>query len=300
LREDVCVATRFNLIHGDCIKGMAQLTENSVDVVVTSPPYNLGIKYGKYDDRLLRDEYLAWSLQWVAEVRRVLKEDGSFFLNVGAAPSNPLLPHQIVLALSETFVLQNTFHWIKSITVETRKGEQISAGHFKPIQSKRFVTDCHEFVFHLTKTGNTKIDRLGVGVPYSDKSNIKRWAHTGGSDKRCRGNNWFVPYETINSRQKDRPHPATFPVALAENCIRVHGIRPELVVMDPFLGIGHSAVAAKNCDVARFIGFEIDEEYLNEARANVKSLEIRNEQPKLPNKADNKVKTGLAKSPERD
>jgi site-specific DNA-methyltransferase (adenine-specific) len=265
------MTTRFDLVHGDCIEGMSRLEKNSVDVVVTSPPYNLGIKYGKYDDTQRRDEYLAWSHKWAAQVHRVLKDDGSFFLNVGAAPSNPLLPHQLILELTKLFVLQNTFHWIKSVTVETRSGEKISTGHFKPLSSERYVTDCHEYIFHLTKTGDTKLDRLSIGVPYADKSNIARWGHTNGRDKRCRGNNWFVPYKTIRSREKQRPHPATFPVELAEWCIRLHGCKPDLVVMDPFLGIGHAALAAKKCSVARFIGFEIDEEYLAEARVNVDS-----------------------------
>src|ERR1041385_5089193 len=113
-------STRFELRNDDCVRGMSRLPENFVDVVVTSPPYNLGIKYGKYNDRPLREEYLAWSLTWAAQVKRVLKDDGSFFLNVGSAPSNPLLPHQLVLEMTKLFVLQNTFHWIKSITVETR------------------------------------------------------------------------------------------------------------------------------------------------------------------------------------
>jgi site-specific DNA-methyltransferase (adenine-specific) len=264
------MATRMELIHGDCVKGMSRLGRNSVDVVITSPPYNLGVKYGKYDDRQMRDEYLAWSSDWASQVQRVLKTSGSFFLNLGAAPSNPLLPHQLILQLTKFFVLQNTFHWIKSITVETRQGEQISAGHFKPISSRRYVTDCHEYVFHLTRTGSTLIDRLGIGVPYADKSNISRWAHTKGGDKRCRGNNWFIPYKTIRSRKEQRPHPATFPVELAAQCLRLHGCRPGLVVMDPFLGIGHSAVAAKQCGAGRFIGFEIDKEYLAEARINVR------------------------------
>jgi site-specific DNA-methyltransferase (adenine-specific) len=75
-----------------------------------------------------------------------------------------------------------------------------------------------------------------------------------------------VPYKTIRSREEQRPHPATFPVELAEQCIRLHGGEAGLVVMDPFLGIGHSALAAKRCGVAKFIGFEIDAEYLGEAK----------------------------------
>ncbi len=259
--------TEFILKVEDCIAGMRKLAEESVDIVVTSPPYNLGIKYSKYDDARQWDDYWRWTLDWTGEVKRVLKAEGSFFLNVGACPSNPLLPHEMAVRLRDLFVLQNTFHWIKSITVETKDGEQISAGHFKPIQSQRFVNDCHEYVFHLTKTGDTVLDRLALGVPYMDKSNIARWGHTQGRDLRCRGNNWFIPYRTICDRSKDRPHPATFPVQLAVNCIKLHGERAGLVMLDPFLGIGHSALAAQECGVRQFIGFDIDPEYVEVARA---------------------------------
>ena len=257
--------THIKLIHGDCLIQMRDLPADSVDVVVTSPPYNLGINYGKYDDTSSREEFLKWTVERCREVRRLLKPNGSFFLNVGAAPSNPMFPHEVVLALRDLFVLQNTFHWIKSITVETRDGQTISAGHFKPINSQRFVTDCHEFVFHLTKNGDVPLDRLALGVEYADKSNIARWGHTGGQDKRCRGNNWFIPYKTILSRNKERPHPATFPMQLAEWCIRLHGRNSELTVLDPFLGIGNAAAAARACGVAQFIGIEIDEQYLGVA-----------------------------------
>jgi site-specific DNA-methyltransferase (adenine-specific) len=261
--------TKFKLRREDCVKGMARLPDEHVDLVVTSPPYNLGVVYGKYSDRENRSSYLDWCRKWTAAVSRILKPDGSFFLNIGAAPSNPMLPHEIVMELREKFVLQNTIHWIKSITIEDRDGDVRSYGHFKPISSKRFLNDCHEYIFHFTKTGRVEIDRLAIGVPYQDKSNIERWSHTGGSDLRCRGNTWFIPYETIQSRAKERPHPATFPVQLAEWCIKLHGVSRVRTMLDPFLGIGNSAVAAQRCGVREFIGFEIDEGYLTEAKRRI-------------------------------
>ena len=258
--------TSFDLRHGDCLDGMAQIPDATIDLVVTSPPYNLGIAYSRYSDRQDRAAYLDWCHEWASQLRRILKPAGSLFLNLGASPSNPLLPHELALRLRDLFVLQNTIHWIKAITIENDEGEPVSRGHFKPISSPRYLNDCHEYIFHLTPEGRTPIDRLALGVPYADKSNITRWSHTGGSDRRCRGNTWFIPYQTISRREKDRPHPATFPVELGENCIRLHGLRDDLVMLDPFLGIGNSAVAAKRCGVKEFIGFEIDEEYLAEAR----------------------------------
>lgn len=291
---------KFDLRSEDCIKGMSRLTDESVDVVVTSPPYNLGISYGQYADRQDRQSYLNWCAKWAAQIRRVLRSNGSFFLNVGSAPSSPMLPHEIAIVLRDLFVLQNTIHWIKSIAIEDRCSrrpvgdamrshqtrqrsashrEVITAirshGHFKPINSKRFLNDCHEHIFHFTKSGRVEIDRLALGVPYQDKSNIARWSHTLGSDLRCRGNTWFIPYETIQSRAKERPHPATFPVQLAEWCIRLHGVSRIESMLDPFLGIGNSAVAARRCGVKKFIGFEIDEGYLAEAKRRIRSTNSR-------------------------
>ena len=245
---------------------MASLPEGGVDLVVTSPPYNLGVRYRKYSDRLDRQSYLNWCATWATGIRRVLKPTGSFFLNIGSAPSNPMLPHEIVFQLRDLFVLQNTIHWIKSIAIDNR-----TFGHFKPISSKRFLNDCQEYIFHFTKTGRVEIDRLAVGVPYQDKSNIARWSHTRGRDSRCRGNTWFIPYQTIQSRAKERPHPATFPVQLAEWCIKLHAAPHVRTMLDPFLGIGNSAIAAQKCGAKKFIGFEIDDTYLAEAKRRLQS-----------------------------
>jgi site-specific DNA-methyltransferase (adenine-specific) len=260
--------TSVDLQLKDCVEGTRAIADASVDLVVTSPPYNLGIAYSRYSDNQERGAYLDWSHTWATQLRRVLKPDGSLFLNVGASPSNPLLPHELVLRFRDLFVLQNTIHWIKAISIEDGDGDGLttSRGHFKPISSPRYLNDCHEYVFHLTPNGKTPIDRLALGVPYADKSNIARWGHTEGKDRRCRGNTWFVPYQTIQRRAKERPHPATFPVQLAEWCIKLHGVSRIETMLDPFLGIGNSAVAAKGCGVKNFIGFEIDEQYLAEAR----------------------------------
>ena len=266
----------MQLLHGDCLDLLPTLDEGSFDVVVTSPPYNLGIGYASFKDTAPREEFIAWCQAWAKEVKRVMAADASFFLNIGASPSNPLLPHQLILALTEggdsQFVLQNTFHWVKSITVQTKAGEQLSAGHFKPINSKRFVNDCHEYVFHLTKTGDVQLDRRAAGVPYVHKSNIARWGHTEGRDLRCRGNNWFIPYDTIQSRKGERPHPATFPIALVEQCLRIHGKGEATRLLDPFLGIGSSALAAKFQKVSHFTGIELDGEYLEVARERLNVL----------------------------
>jgi site-specific DNA-methyltransferase (adenine-specific) len=265
---------RYRLYREDCIPGIRErVRPGSVDVVVTSPPYNLGVHYNRYDDTIGRDEYLAWTGAWAAEVKNALAEDGSVFLNVGSKPTDPLIPFLVLDAVGRHLVLQNVLHWVKSIAIEKEDvgdypgiTRDVSVGHYKPINSERFVNDCHEYVFHLTRNGRVPLDRLSIGVPYQDKSNVTRWR--GGRDKRCRGNTWFIPYPTIQNRNEQRPHPATFPVKLAEMCIRLHGVDKTRLVMDPFLGLGPTALAALKLRKS-FVGFEIDPDYLETAGANL-------------------------------
>jgi site-specific DNA-methyltransferase (adenine-specific) len=104
---------------------------------------------------------------------------------------------------------------------------------------------------------------LAIGVPYQDRSNIGRWQAAAGGI-RCRGNTWFLPYDTINSRDKDRPHPATFPPRLPEYCLKLHGLARVRTVLDPFTGLGSTAVACARL-AKDFRGFELDEQYLQHA-----------------------------------
>ena len=260
----------FRFYLGDCLEVFDQLPHASIDAIVTSPPYNLGIRYRSYDDAIPRGKYLEWTGEWVRRAARALAVDGSLFLNVGAKPTEPWTALDVAQAARPHLRLQNTIHWIKSIAIEksvagSRAGlkEDLAVGHYKPINSQRFLHDCHEFVFHFTPEGTTPLDRQAIGVRYQDASNVGRW-QTAASGVRCRGNSWFIPYETIQNREKDRPHPATFPPRLPEMCLRLHGLRRIRTVADPFLGLGSTAVACAQLGKS-FIGVEMDEGYLKEA-----------------------------------
>jgi site-specific DNA-methyltransferase (adenine-specific) len=254
----------INIILEDCIKGMSQLPDESVDCAVTSPPYNLGTKYETYDDKRSWDDYLSFLTSVFSEVQRVLKKEGSFFLNLGYRVSNPLTPFLIIQKIEEEkiFMVQNIIHWIKSISMQ----DLPCTGHVKPINSPRFLNNGHEYIFHLTKAKDAVMDRLAIGVPFADKTNIKRWK-ANVQDLRCRGNVWFIPYETV---QEKKAHPASFPVKLPEMCIKFAGVKDRMLVLDPFTGSGSTALACKKLGVS-FIGFEIDKHYYK------KSLEFLNE-----------------------
>ncbi len=253
----------IELYNMDCVKGMKKyIPKNSIDVVVTSPPYNLGISYSTYKDNLSRSEYLDWLEEVIKIIKERLKDEGSFFLNIGSKPIDPWGPFEIVTRLKNHLKLQNVIHWVKSIAIKNNsygKEEMCIVGHYKPINSKRFLNDTHEYIFHFTKDNNVAINRLSIGVPYKDKSNVSRWKN-GSKKVRCRGNCWYIPYETIESREKDRPHPASFPSKLAEMCIKLHGYNKRTVVLDPFMGIGNTSFACQELNVKCY-GFEIDREY---------------------------------------
>lgn len=249
----------------------------SVDVIVTSPPYNINKNYRSYVDKKERNEYLSWLSEIARTSYNILKNEASFFLNVSGAPSDSLLPLEVAKAFFDSgYKLQNTIHWIKSISIEKEDiaktgsfspSKNVSLGHFKPIISERFLNDFHEYIFHFTKDGDVKLDKLAIGVPYQDKTNIGRWKSSK-EDKRDRGNVWFIPYQTI---RKERPHPAIFPERLPYLCIKLHGIKKGMLVYDPFMGIGNTALACIQLDV-NFIGTEIDYGYIQSAKESIDNL----------------------------
>lgn len=259
----------------DALKGLPRrVGPRGADVVVTSPPYNLGLPYRSYGDRRPRAEYLGWIGDLGKAVAAALSEEGSFFLNVGGTPKDPWLPWDLAREVGRSFVLQNVLHWVKSIAIDRGSAGRaaglegdLALGHYKPVVSERYLHGAHEYVFHFTHQGTVRLDRLAIGVPYQDKSNIARWQGAQGG-VRCRGNTWFLPYPTIRERARDRPHPATFPPELPEWCVRLHGRARTHRWVDPFVGIGSSAVAAARLGID-FVGFDIDREYLRVAATRV-------------------------------
>jgi site-specific DNA-methyltransferase (adenine-specific) len=242
---------KTELYFESCVTGIpAHLKGGSVDVIITSPPYGIGIKYPYFKDTLSKEEYAKFTRDYLEAFKWVLKDDGSVFLNIGGKPSNPYIPFDFLgVAREAGWVLQNSIVWCKSITVDG-----VSSGHFKPINSDRYLNDNYEFVFHLTKTGNVRLDRLAIGVPYQDKSNVGRY---GENDLRCGGNVWHLPYETIRSKE-ERPYPATYPLTLPLRCAKLHSVERIETAMDPFLGSGNTGLACKELGIPHFIGFDVD------------------------------------------
>tara|TARA_B100001094_G_scaffold285787_1_gene300145 strand:- start:116 stop:913 length:798 start_codon:yes stop_codon:yes gene_type:complete len=265
------MASVYNFILGDCLTVLKSQPDKSVDIIVTSPPYNIGLKYHKYKDKKPRDQYLEWIYDIFVELKRILKDEGHIFLNMGYTNKDPWVSMEIALKLKDLLILQNNITWVKSISI-TDKAED-SHGHFKPINSERYINVTNENLYHFTKDDKVKINKKAIGVPYKWKCNLKSRA-TGKikEDKRCKGNSWFIPYKTINNKSSKGYHPATFPQELVENCIKLSNIKTG-VILDPFVGTGTTIKAAKKMSNEGFnlsgIGIDIDDTYIDFCKSTI-------------------------------
>jgi len=287
---------------GDVLDLMDSLEKESIDVIVTSPPYNIGVDYGNYKDNLPAEEYETFIFNFLSQAQRVLKPEGSLFYNVGTKPSTQEYLGLHLRGVLENFDLQNLIIWVKSIYIHDilpvylhellalgvslaysegaiSKSKQNKAnaflnllvegktfGHNKPCNSDRFLNSCWEPIIHATKHKTAKLDKLAVGVPYTCKSEIKRRKKT--VDLKDGGNIWYVPYQTVKSKKE---HPAAFPPELPEKCIKLHGIYKDMVVLDPFCGAGNTGLACKKLDVD-FIGLDLNPDYVSLAKSRIELL----------------------------
>jgi site-specific DNA-methyltransferase (adenine-specific) len=148
----------YELHQHDCIDWMNSQAEKSIPCIITSPPYNLDIKYGTYQDDLPREGYLKWLKDVAVAMKRVLTDDGQLFLNVGYSNIDPWVAMDVAQVFRQVFVLQNNLTWVKHIAVNDQ-----GYGQYKPISSDRFASATTESIFHFTKHGEVKVDRLAIG-----------------------------------------------------------------------------------------------------------------------------------------
>ncbi len=226
---------------------MREVRSGSVDVAVTSPPYNIGKIYrgedGKaHDDRMPREEYLDFLGRVFREVHRALSPKGLFFLNLGETARTWGLAEDVVRkAVEAGFLRVQTVIWVKSI---------FGKGHYSPSGGRRRLNHLWEFVFILAKDGKYLFDPLAIGVPYADKSNVGRYSD---KDLRDPGDVWFIPYRVTTGQTRKKGHEAVFPVELPWRCIKlVPGARS---VLDPFAGTCSTLAAARALGL-RGIGYD--------------------------------------------
>ena len=237
MEQDILGEYRNKFICGDSLNIMKSMPSNSIDLVVTSPPYNLrnssgnGMKNGSggkwknarlikgyegYDDCMPHNEYVKWQRDCLKEMMRLLKNDGAIFYNHKWRVQRGLLQdrHDIV----DGFPVRQIIIW------QRKGGINFNPGYFLPTYEVIYLIAKPEF--KLAPRANS----------YGDL--------------------WVFNQEMNN------PHPAPFPVELIE---RVVSSTTAQIVLDPFMGSGTTAVAARNLG-RDFIGIDIFEKYCNMAR----------------------------------
>lgn len=251
------------IMQGDSHDLLPGLPEGSFDCIITSPPYNFGKNYHGVSDRLPWPEYWESQQAMGQGLFRVARDGAALFLVVGCNSEFPWHSCDIARCYEASgWTLQKRIIWQKS----TEDGR----GHFTPLTGPYTLNGMWEEVYLFRKgSARIKLDRLAIGVPYTDKSNTKRWAH--GRTVRCRGDIWFIPYRTIRDRAKDRGgHEATFPEELAIRCLKLVEFGRTLDVLDPYCGTGTVPVAATRRG-HRAVGIEKSKLTAEVAKANLEA-----------------------------
>jgi len=227
------------IICGDCLEVMKEMPNECVDLVVTSPPYNLGIDYGSYKDNLSWVEYYDWSQQWMKELFRILKNDGriciNHYLSFGTSKfrTAPLMEINSI-ALSFGFKHHSVVIW-EDITIKKHSawGSWLSA-------SAPYINSPYEGILILYKKYWKK---QTIGITDIDKKTFIRL---------CRGR-WDIPTEHKTLTK------CMFPEKLPDYCIRLLSYENDLI-LDLFTGSGTTALVCKRLH-RNFIGIEINPEY---------------------------------------
>ena len=228
------------IIQGDCLDVMRSMPDESIDLVITSPPYNIknstgnGLKnpnkgkwqnarlvegYATYDDALPHEVYVQWQRDCLTEMMRLLKEDGAIFYNHKWRVQGGLLQDRADIVSG--FPVRQIIIW------KRKGGINFNPGYFLPT---------YEVIYLIAK---------------------KKFKLAPGANRH--GDVWEFMQETRN------PHPAPFPLNLIERIVTSTNAQ---IILDPFMGSGTTAIAALKHG-RNYIGIEIAEEYVKMARKRI-------------------------------
>lgn len=225
-------------------------------MIFTSPPYNVGKKYDKYNDKKEFNEYLSFlNLTW-KNARKILKKDGRLVINVPSVTYNhlykPLYSYVISQCEKLGYVMRSDIVWYKqAMSKRTAWGSWMSP-------SSPYVIQPYEFILVFQKTSKN-YKHIGK----KENIDIKRNEFIQFSD-----GFWNIKAETALSKI----HPAPFPIDLAYRAIKFYTYKND-TVLDMFGGTGTVALVAKNTN-RKFIYIDISKKYTNYARERVKKNKI--------------------------
>lgn len=233
---------KMKLINGDVITELKKIPTESIDCIITSPPYWKGFEYESYFNSY--NQYLKWSEKWLRECKRVLNRNGYFFLNVANDSETTVRVHELLNICTNKimFKLHDTIIWY----VYNRQ----------PANTNRQLTNQHEYIFMLRHSSND-VD-LHKKELYDYNPNIFKTKNV--------GNVWEIPFNknksniSFRKKTKSKWGHNGFPLDIPLSCILL-STKENDTVLDCFMGSGTTGVACKMLN-RRFIGIDIMEEYV--------------------------------------
>lgn len=249
---------RHRIVQGDCITGMAALPSGTVDLVFADPPFNIGYDYDVYNDVQSEDAYLAWTERWADQVKRVLKDDGTFWLAIGDDFAAEL---KILFQKKLGFTCRSWVIWYYTFGVNCIKKFSRSHTHLF-----HFVKNPKKFTFNNKKIRVPSARQL----VYAD-SRAKEGGRLPDDTWILRpqdleegfnpeDDTWYVPRVCGTFKERAGFHGCQMPERLLARIIEVSSNEGELV-LDPFGGSGSTLVVAKKLG-RRCVGFELSENYV--------------------------------------
>ena len=274
------------IINGDCIEVMKTFPEGSIDLLVTSPPYNVNIAYDVHKDDLPMDEYYEWSKDWLREAFRVLKDDGRIAVNV----PNELNVQERggrILFVAEFWMMMKEvgfkFSGLVDLTENSPHRVRQTAWGSWMSASAPYVYNPKECVIIAYKKSSKKLSKgvsQWLGTPTevtNEDGKVRTKMVYQDEDKKEFMNLVFGRWEYFaDTRSLTK---ATFSMDIPAKAIKILSYKND-IVLDPFMGSGTSAFAAELLE-RRWIGIELSPAYTEIARKRVQSLIDERKQTKL-------------------
>jgi DNA modification methylase len=228
------------LFNNDCLKQLKLMEDDSIDCIITSPPYWKGYEYEAYFNSY--SQYLRWCNKWMLECKRVLKQNGTFYLNVINDSDITIRAFELMNMATEDLMykLHDTIIWY-------RYNQQ-------PANTTRQLTNQCEYIFMLRHTSaNVKLNKIEA---YKENQHIFKTKNV--------GNVWEIPFNSGSKSIKTFGRKETkssyghsgFPLELPETCLLLSTNEND-IVLDLFMGTGQTGIACKKHN-RKFIGIELD------------------------------------------
>jgi len=244
----------MRLIQGDAIEELRKLDDESIDCIITSPPYWKGFEYEAYFNSYY--QYIEWSREWLKECKRVLAPYGTFYLNLCNDTETTVRAFELLEICTRDlmFKLHDTIIWY----VYNRQ----------PHNTTRQLTNQTEYIFMLRNTS------AGVELNKKDAYNL----NTDIFKTKNVGNVWEIPFNKgdklhfAKKETKAKWGHSGFPLSLVETCVLL-STKKDDVVLDCFMGSGTTGVVCKQLG-REFIGIELNKEIFDLAKNRINNTNV--------------------------